>query len=154
MQRFPLVKVMIDGEVLDIQVMWNSKSNGFNATLWAPGFMVNDIGDVKEMVVKWLAIPVAVYLNSGSPLHGYSQSAVTFTKSKQGGIDVVAIFNHFCSHPTEKHALGVHVKETQPEGTYECHEFWHFCTLHYWWMPFPLSWVSMAASGSGTTQGD
>jgi hypothetical protein len=29
-QRFPVVKVMVDEEVLDIQVMWNSKSNGHN----------------------------------------------------------------------------------------------------------------------------
>jgi hypothetical protein len=32
-QRFPVVKVMVDGEVLDIQVVWNSKSNWHNATL-------------------------------------------------------------------------------------------------------------------------
>jgi hypothetical protein len=51
-QRFPVVKVMVDGEVLDIRVVWNSKSNRHNATLWAPGFMLDDIGDVKEMVIK------------------------------------------------------------------------------------------------------
>ncbi len=67
MQRFSVVKVMVDGDVLDIHVMWNSKSDGHNATLWAPGFLLDDIGDVKEMVVKRLAVPVAVYLNTGSP---------------------------------------------------------------------------------------
>ena len=46
---------MVDEEVLDIQVVWNSKSNGHNATVWAPGFMLDDIGDVKKMVVRWLA---------------------------------------------------------------------------------------------------
>jgi hypothetical protein len=104
-QRFPVVKVMVEEEVLDIRVVWNSKSNGHNATLWAPGLMLDDIGSVKEMVVKWLAIPVAVYLNSGSPPQDYSQSTGTFTKSKQGDIDVGAMFNIFCSHPTERHAL-------------------------------------------------
>jgi hypothetical protein len=128
-QRFPVVKVMVEGDVLDIQVVWNSKSNGHNATLWAPGFMLDDIGDVKEMMVKWLAIPVAIYLNSGSPSQDYSQSAGTFTKSKQGDIDVGAMFNNFHSHPTERHALGVRIIETQPEGTYECHEIWHFCII-------------------------
>ena len=54
-QRFSVVKVMVDAEVLDIWFVWNSKSNGHNATLWAPGFMLDDIGDVKEMVIKWLA---------------------------------------------------------------------------------------------------
>ncbi len=67
-QRFPVVKVMVGEEVLDIRVVWNSKSNGHNATLWAPGFILDDIGDVKEM----LAVPVAVYLNAGSPPHYYS----------------------------------------------------------------------------------
>ena len=43
---------MVDAEVLDIWFVWNSKSNGHNATLWAPGFMLDDIGDVKEMVIK------------------------------------------------------------------------------------------------------
>ncbi len=77
-QRFPVVKVMVDEEVLYIQVVRNSKSNGHNATLWAPGFMLDDIGDVKEMVVKWLAVPVVIYLNAGSPPQDYSQSAGTF----------------------------------------------------------------------------
>jgi hypothetical protein len=83
------------------------------------------------MVLKWLAIQVAVYLNSGSPPQDNSQSAGSFTKSKQGDINVGAMFNNFCSHPTVRNALGVHVIETQPEGTYECHEFWHFCALHF-----------------------
>jgi hypothetical protein len=137
MQRFPVVKVMVEGEVLNIQVMWNSKSNWHNATLWAPGFILDDIWDIKEMVVKWLAIPVAVYLNSGSPPQDYSQSAGTFTKSKQGDIHVGAMFNNFCSHPTDRHALGVRIIETQPEGTYERHEFWCFCALHFGGRPSP-----------------
>ncbi len=47
MQIFSVVKVMVEGEVLDIQVVWKSKSDGHNATLWAPGSMLDDIGDVK-----------------------------------------------------------------------------------------------------------
>jgi hypothetical protein len=47
------------------------------------------------------------------------------------------MFNNFCSHPTERHALGVHVIKTQPEGTYECHEFWHLCALHFGGRPSP-----------------
>jgi hypothetical protein len=117
---------MVDGEVLDIQVVWNSKFNGHNATLWAPGFMLDDIGDVKEMVIKWLAVPVAFYLNAGSPPQDYSLSAGTFIKSKQGDM-----FNNFSTHPTERHALGVRVIHTQPEGVYEWHEFWWFCALHF-----------------------
>jgi hypothetical protein len=58
--HFSIVKA-----VVDIRVVWNSKSNGHNATLWAPGFMLDDIGDVLEMVTKWLAVPVADYLDSG-----------------------------------------------------------------------------------------
>ena len=137
MQRFPVVKVMVDGEVLDIRVVWNSKSNGHNATLWAPGFMLDDIGDVKEMVIKWLAVPVAVYLNAGSPPQDYSLSASTFIKSKQGDVDVGAMFNNYPSHPSERHSLGVRVIHTQPEGVYERHEFWRFCVLHFGGRPSP-----------------
>jgi hypothetical protein len=93
--------------VVDIRVVWNSKSNGHSATLWAPGFMLDDIGDVVEMVTKWLAFPVAAYLNAGSPSQNYTQSASTFVKSKQGDIDVGAMFNNFRAHPSERHGLGV-----------------------------------------------
>ena len=137
MQRFPVVKVMVDGEVLGIRVVWNSKSNGHNVMLWAPGFMLDDIGDVKEMVIKWLAVPVAIYLNAGSPPQDYSLSAGTFIKSKQGDIDVGAMFNNFSTHPTERHTLGVHVIHTQPEGVYERHEFWWYCALHFGGRPSP-----------------
>jgi hypothetical protein len=71
-QRFLFVKLKDDGVILKIQVMWNSKSNGHNATLWAPGFMLDDIGDVKKMVIKWLSIPMAVYLDAGSPPQDYT----------------------------------------------------------------------------------
>jgi hypothetical protein len=46
-QQFSIVKA-----VVDIRVVWNSKSNGHNATLWAPGFMLDEIGGVIEMVTK------------------------------------------------------------------------------------------------------
>ena len=38
--RFPIAKVVEDGEVLDIRVVWNSKSNGYNEQIWVPGFML------------------------------------------------------------------------------------------------------------------
>ena len=84
---------------------------------------LDDIGDVKEMVIKWLAVSVAVYLNAGSPPQDYSLSAGTFIKSKQGDIDVGAMLNNFLTHPTERHVLGVRIIHTQPEGVYEWHEF-------------------------------
>jgi hypothetical protein len=124
-QRFSIVKV-----VVDIRVVWNLKLNGHNATLWAPGFMLDDIGDVTEMVTKWLAVPVAIYLDSGSPSQDYTQSASTFVKSKQGDIDVGVMLNNFRAHPSERHGLGLQVINTQPVGEYEHHEFWRFCALH------------------------
>jgi hypothetical protein len=89
------------------------------------------------MVIKWLAVPVAVYLKSGSPPQDYSLSAGTFIKSKQGDIDVGAMFNNFLTHPTERHSLGVHVIDTQLEGVYERHEFRRFCALHFGGQPSP-----------------
>jgi hypothetical protein len=97
---------------VDIHVVWNSKLNGHNATLWAPGFMLDDIGDVVKMVTKWLAVPVAAYLNAGLPSQDYTQSASTFVKSKQGDINVGAMFNNFKAHPSERHGLGVCVINT------------------------------------------
>jgi hypothetical protein len=130
--RFSIVKA-----VVDIRVVWNSSSNGHNATLWAPGFMLDDIGDVLEMVTKWLAVPVADYLNAGSPSQDYTQSASVFIKSKQGDIDVGAMFNNFRAHPSERHALGVRVINTRPPPEQEHHEFWRFCALHFGGRPSP-----------------
>ncbi len=70
-QQFHVVNLLVDGEVCDIRLVWNSKWNGHNLTLWAPGFMLNDVGDVIEMVTTWLAVPVATYLDSGSPSQDY-----------------------------------------------------------------------------------
>jgi hypothetical protein len=61
--------------VVDVCVVWNYKSNGHNATLWAPVFMLDDVRNVIKMVKKWLAVPVAAYLDSGSPSQDYTQSA-------------------------------------------------------------------------------
>jgi hypothetical protein len=74
--------------------------------------MLDDIGDVVEIVAKWLAVPVAAYLNTGLPSQDYTQSASTFVKSKQGDIDVGAMFNNFRAHPSERHGLGVRVINT------------------------------------------
>ncbi len=74
--------------------------------------MLDDIEDVAEMVTKWLAVPVAVYLDSGSPSQDYTQSASTFVKSKQGDINVGAMFNNFRAHPLERHGLGLQVINT------------------------------------------
>jgi len=136
-QRFSVVKLEVDGVILDIRVVWNSSSNGHNATLWAPGFMLDDIGDVIEMVTKWLSVPVATYLDSGSPSEDYTQPASSFVKSKQGDIDVGAMFNNFRTHASERHSLGVRVINTRAEGVFESHEFWRFCVLHFGGRPSP-----------------
>jgi len=99
--------------------------------------MLDDIGDVIEMVTKWLSVPVAAYLDAGSPTQDYTQSASAFVKSKQGDIDVGAMFNNVPTHPSERHALGVRVINTRPEGQYERHEFWRFCVLHFGGRPSP-----------------
>ena len=71
-QRVSVVKLEVEGKILEIRVVWNSKSNGHNSTLWAPGFMLDDIGDVKEMVTKWLSVSAATYLDAGSPPQDYT----------------------------------------------------------------------------------
>jgi hypothetical protein len=93
--------------------------------------MLDDVGDVIEMVTQWLAVPVATYLDTSLPSQDFTQLASTFIKSKEGDIDVGAMFNNFPVHPSERHALGVHVINTQPQGEYEHHELWRFCALHF-----------------------
>ena len=99
--------------------------------------MLDDVGDVIEMVTNWLAVPVAAYLDSGSPSQDYTQSASAFVKSKQGDIDVGVIFNNFRAHLSERHGLGVRVINTQPVGEYKQHGFWRFCALHFRGRPSP-----------------
>ena len=47
--RFSVVKAMEGGEVLDIRVVWNSKSNGYNDQIWAPGFCLPTWADTEDM---------------------------------------------------------------------------------------------------------
>jgi hypothetical protein len=84
-----------------------------------------------------LAIPVANYLDSGLPSQDYTQSARVFIKSKQGDINVGAMFNNFRAHPLEKHVLGVWVINMRSEGEYKHHKFWNFCALHFGGRPSP-----------------
>ncbi len=121
----------------EIWVVWNSSSNGHNETLWAPGFMLDDIGDVIKMVTKWLSVPVATYLDLGLPSNDYTRPASSFVKSKQGDIDVGAMFNNFCTRTCERHLLGLRIINTRPEGEYKHHEFWRFCALHFGGRPSP-----------------
>jgi hypothetical protein len=105
-------------------------------------YVGSKIGDIIEMVTKWLAVPVADYLDSGSPLQDYTLSTSAFIKSKQGNIDVGAMFNNFRVHLLERHTLEVHTLEVQVintalEGEYEHHKVWHFCALHFGGRPSP-----------------
>jgi hypothetical protein len=134
--RFSVVKLEVDGVIQEIRVVWNSSSNRHNATLWAPGFMLDDIGDVIKMVTKWLSVPVA-NLDSGSPSEDYTQPASSFVKSKQGDIDVGVMFNNFCTHASERHSLGMQVINTRGERKYKPHELWQFCALHFEGRPSP-----------------
>ena len=137
------MKVIIDGVVTDIRVIWDSKSNGHNATLWAPSFMLDDCGDVEEHVVKWLAIPVGQYLEKGSPPQDYTQPASSFIKSKQGDVDVGGMFHNFRAHYEERENLGVRWIETQNDGSLERHEFLRFNVLHFGGRSSP--WIACQA---------
>ena len=129
--RFAITKVMLDSVVVDIRVVWDSKSNGHNATLWAPGFMLDDAGDLVELVVKWLAVPMSQYIGEGSPPQDYTQPESKFTKSKQGDVDVGGMFHNFRAHAKEQANLGVRWMETRNDGAPERHEFLRFNVLHF-----------------------
>lgn len=132
--RFAVVKLIVDGVVVDIRVVWDSKSNGHNATLWSPKFRLDDCSDLEECVVKWLAVPVAEYLADGSPIQDYTQPNSKFVKSKMGDVDVGQMFHNFMAHPKERADLGVRWIETcgtADNGAYERHEIWRFNRSHF-----------------------
>ena len=129
--RFSIVKVMIDGVVADIRVVWDCTANGHNDTLWVPSFMLPNFQDAADMVVKWLPMPVGDYLEQGSPVVDYTQDAGTFIPTFQGDIDVGSMFHNFLAHMTERHSLGVRYTETDPTAVLEHDIFLRFCRLNF-----------------------
>jgi len=130
--RFPVVKTMVDGEVTDIRVVWNSRSNGYNERIWAPGFNLPSWLDAENMVIKWLPCTVATYLEEGSPTHDYTRDRETFHRSEQGDIDVGEMFLNFSVHISERHALGVRCHKTDHrEGAVEQETIRRFNRLHF-----------------------
>jgi hypothetical protein len=115
----------------DVRVVWDSKANGHNACLWAPSFLLGDSGDLEEMIVKWLSMPVGIYLLKGSPDEDYSQDASNFIKSWQADIDVGQQFNNFQAHQEDRPYLGVRIIETQNDGSFERHFFMRYGVLHF-----------------------
>ena len=73
-----------------------------NAVLWAPGFMLSDAQDAKDMVIKWLPRKAkgsaAEYLGEGNPNPDYTQPGECFVKSKQVDIDAGEHFSNFQLH--------------------------------------------------------
>jgi hypothetical protein len=116
----------------DVSVVWDSKANGYNACLWAPGFLLGDSGDLKEIVFKWLSKPVGIYLLEGSPDEDHSQDASTFIKSQQEDIDVGQQFNNYRAHVNDRPYLGVRMIDTRNDGSQEkCFALWRAVfTLH------------------------
>jgi hypothetical protein len=97
----------------DIRVVWDSKANGHNAVLWAPSFMLCDFGDLEEIVVRWLSVPVGTYLLMGRPDQDYTQDATKFIKSWQSDIDVSKHFLNWQAHEDNRPYLGVRKYETR-----------------------------------------
>ena len=113
-------KVVRDGEVLDIRVVWNLKSNGYNEQVWVPGCMLPTWQDAKNMVCKWLHLPMGRYLALGSPEQDYTLGLGTLHVLDQGDIDVGEMFHNYMIHESERHALGIrHVQTETDEGMTE-----------------------------------
>jgi hypothetical protein len=115
----------------DVRVVWDSRSNGHNACLWAPSFILGDFGDLEEIVVKWISMPVETYLLKGSPDQDYTQEADNFIKSWQLDIDVGQQFNNYASHPDDRPYCGVRMIDTKNDGSPERHWFMRFSALHF-----------------------
>jgi hypothetical protein len=115
----------------DVRVVWDSKSNGHNAVLWAPSFMLCDFGDLEEIVVRWLSVPVGTYLLMGCPDQDYTQDATNFIKTWQSDIDVSKHFNNWQAHEEDRPYLGVRMFDTRNNGSLERQWFARFSALHF-----------------------
>ena len=129
--RFAVVKLTVDDVVADIRVVWNAKSNGHNATLWAPGFYLPEFLDVENLVVKWLPMTLGDYLEMGSPSQDYSHDPKSFIKSDQGDIDVGEHFHNFRTHIDERPFVGARLYKTDSGAQVEECEMGRFNVLHF-----------------------
>ena len=130
--RFSVVKVMENGVVMDIRVVWDCTVNGHNDSLWVPGFALPTFQDAADMVVKWLPMTVGEYIERGSPVIDYSaQDGRTFTPTFQGDVDVGAMFMNYTCHREERHSLGVRYIHTDPNEVVEKEEFLRFCVYPF-----------------------
>ena len=116
----------------DIRAVWNCKSNGLNATLWAPKFMLPEFLDVENMVVKWLPCSVGKHLEAGSPAQDYtSLSPEELIASYQVDNDVGGMFHNFIMHHKERHTMGARYIKTRNDGSHEEHEILRWKTLNF-----------------------
>jgi hypothetical protein len=115
----------------DVHVVWDSKANGHNAHLWTPSFLLGASRDLEEMTVKWLSVPVGIYLKNGGPDEDYTQDASHFIKSWQADIDVGQQFNNVQAHPHDRPYLGVRLIDTRNDGSHERHWFMRYSVLHF-----------------------
>ena len=123
--RFPVPKAT------DIRVVWDSKANGHNKVIWTPSFMLCDFGDLEEIVVRWLSLPVGTYLLMGCPDQDYTQDAAKFIKSWQSDIDVSKHFMNWQAHEDDRPYLGVRMYETWNDGSFERKWFARYRVLHF-----------------------
>ena len=81
--------------------------------------MLPSFQSAADLVVQWLPVPVREYLDQGSPLVDYTQSATSFIKTYLRDVDVGAIFNNIAAHFSECHSLGVRYIHTHSRLTVE-----------------------------------
>ena len=96
--RFTTVKLMVDGVVKEIRVVWDYSINGHNNSFWAPGIILPSFQDAADMVIKWLTMTVGEYFEHGSPVIDYTHLEQTFTKMWLDDINVGAMFHNFQAH--------------------------------------------------------
>jgi hypothetical protein len=75
--------------------------------------------DAEDLVVKWLSVPVGIYLESGSPPQDYTLDQSCFIKSWQFNHDVAQQFNNFTLHEKERPYHGVRYIHTDISGAPE-----------------------------------
>ena len=84
-----------------------------------------------DLVVRCLLVPVGDYLDQGSPLVDYTQSATSFIKTYLGDVDVGTMFNNFVDHFSKRYSLGIRYIHRNPRLTVEPEELLRFCVLKF-----------------------
>lgn len=97
----------------DVRCVWDSKRNGHNDTLWAPGFRMPTFRNLANLVVKRLPGSLRDYLDGKNP----EQEGNTYAGPRhtfQSDMDIGEMFLNYPMHYTERCDFGARLTNERP----------------------------------------